>query len=572
MGAADETRFGIPVSVWNQDMLGNMSENPNAGFPMAGAAAPAIQEAARAAPADPGIYGADGASMPQPVAAAVQAPSAPRTFEEARAEAMRRVETNQPLEPGDLQLLDTNMAGKAAKAASSTTSGVSRAMAPTGPEWAANQANQAAGLANRQGIRQNEANNVADLARAQDEHANTMVHFADAQAAQLTHLGDQQREAEASYKEQLDKTMAEQADANTAYQKAAKDYDPNRLMSGGKQALGAIALALGSFGAALTHTPNSAMQIIENAINRDIDKQKAGIAAKKENVTWLDRVAANNRSRFQDENAARLQTRANAKEVWATYIDGETQKLQGTEALARGKQMSDQIRMSGEDDAKQARDLEAARLQAQAGTRSSSTTSQSAAPVAVDLIARIKAQAEAKSAYDKAWNSGEKLTPAQQKQEVDVNKALSAYAASIADNKRYQGLNNKQDGMLGGAMSRTFGLEDTDKQQATVATSLGHNLAMAQNKGTLSDNDVRAALDELNGGAWTSHGLNVKANELARTTGKKIAAEIASLPPSAQSQAVDRFVQMVGPEQAKALLSGAGITTKEDAGRAGGGR
>lgn len=554
-------------------MLGNMAENPNAGFPMAGAAAPAIQAAAQAVPVNPADFGAAGASMPSPVAApAVQAPPAPRTFEEARAEAMRRVENNQPLEPGDLQLLDTNMAGKGAKAASSTTSGISRAVAPTGPEWAANQASQAGGLANRQDIRQNEANNVADLARAQDEHANTMVHFADAQAAQLTGLGDRQREADATYKAQLDKTMAQQSEANAAYQKAAKDFDPNRLMSGSHRVVGAIALALGSFGSSLTHTPNTALQIIDDQINRDIDKQKAGIAAKKGQVDWLDHVMTQNRSRFQDENAARLQTRSNAKELWATYVEGESQKLQGTEAVARGKQMSDAIRMSGEEDAKQARDLEAARLQAQAGTRSSSTTSQSAAGTGVDFIARLKAQADAKQSYDKAWNAGEKLTPSQQKQEVDVNKALSAYAASIADNKRYQELNNKQDGVLGGAVSRTFGFGDTAKQQATVATSLERNLAMAQNKGALSENDVRAARDELNGGTWTSHGRNVKADELARTTGAKIAAEIASLPPSAQSQAVDRFVQMVGPEQAKALLSGAGIITTEDAGRAGGGR
>lgn len=587
MGA---TRFGIDL---NNLFPSNGSPSPWAGSDAGpeGNAAPAIWEGmgnvgsaianyhpagydtpVQAAP-PPSARPEDNAiAMPQAGAAPSAQPERAMSPDQALLMAQQKLANNEPLTQTDMLLLDDayRQAHPGGKEGSSTTSGTSRQVAPTGPEWEANQRAQALGLEHRQGIRQDEAGHIAELGQAQDEYAQTSAHLADAHANELTQLSAKQQEANASYKTQLDKTMAEQNKAQTSYMKAAAGYDPNRLMRGGHAVTASIALALGAFGSSLTHSANSAAQIIDDQINRDIDKQKSGIAAAKDRVTWLDHVMTGNRSRFQDENAARLMTRSNAKEAYATWMDSLTAKMSGTEKVAAAKEQIAQVRMSGEQDAQNAWVLQAARLQAQAGTKSSQTTSSQSDTTtkAGDFIARLSAQADAEHKRREAYGlNGEKLNPSEQKQVVDVDKALASMADSVADVKRYQSLNEKTN-----PLSRAASLGDDAKSQQTVSTSLERNLAMAQNKGALSERDVEAAHDELNKGAWTAHGLNVKANELARTTGNKIAHDIMSLPASQRAERIRRLSGMVGEESAASLLSGAGLQTSAEVGSANGGR
>lgn len=57
--------------------------------------------------------------------------------------------------------------------------------------------------------------------------------------------------------------------------------DPNRFWADkgtGSRVLGALAMAAGAFGSSITHTPNYAMELINKAVNDDIDAQKANIA------------------------------------------------------------------------------------------------------------------------------------------------------------------------------------------------------------------------------------------------------------------------------------------------------
>lgn len=72
-------------------------------------------------------------------------------------------------------------------------------------------------------------------------------------------------------------------DTMQGYEKAKADYmakevDPKRFLSGGAKIGSAIAMALGAMGSSLSGVPNYAMQIIQNAIDRDIKAQEVDLA------------------------------------------------------------------------------------------------------------------------------------------------------------------------------------------------------------------------------------------------------------------------------------------------------
>lgn len=102
-------------------------------------------------------------------------------------------------------------------------------------------------------------------------------------AAQAAQLAEQQR-----MNLQIEVKMNRDAQIKDA---ALKDYanqkiDPGRLYRGeggtAKSIAAAIGTAMGAFGAAINKTPNFAMQLIENAIDRDVNAQAAEIAVKKQ--------------------------------------------------------------------------------------------------------------------------------------------------------------------------------------------------------------------------------------------------------------------------------------------------
>lgn len=70
------------------------------------------------------------------------------------------------------------------------------------------------------------------------------------------------------------------------YDKASKDYGssapPQDNRGVGERIAGAIAMGMGAFGAAMTHSPNFAMELINRSIDRDIHAQETAIAVKKD--------------------------------------------------------------------------------------------------------------------------------------------------------------------------------------------------------------------------------------------------------------------------------------------------
>ena len=93
---------------------------------------------------------------------------------------------------------------------------------------------------------------------------------------------EQNRQAEIQARIAKDQALADQA--RQEYNSAK--VDPQRLFhgknGGGTALVSGIAAAMGAFGAALTKTPNFALDIINNSIDRDIRAQEAEIAVKKD--------------------------------------------------------------------------------------------------------------------------------------------------------------------------------------------------------------------------------------------------------------------------------------------------
>lgn len=135
--------------------------------------------------------------------------------------------------------------------------------------------------------RQAVAEKAYQSALAEEKRANSdMAELAAQKAAEQAHLQEQgmlqqnRLEAQAAETAQARKGAQDHARGivtQLAQKQAATAFDPDRLTKSMGEAgnIGAaIAIAMGQFGAALTHTQNGAQGIIENAISRNIDAQK----------------------------------------------------------------------------------------------------------------------------------------------------------------------------------------------------------------------------------------------------------------------------------------------------------
>ena len=118
----------------------------------------------------------------------------------------------------------------------------------------------------------------------------------------------EQREREAERSKQFDEFALKAEKASEEFAKA-EIKDPYASKSTGNKILAAISLGLGAFGAALTGGENTAMKIINSAIDRDIEIQKADINKKGDAVQNSRNLLADLTKKFGDERVAEAMTR-----------------------------------------------------------------------------------------------------------------------------------------------------------------------------------------------------------------------------------------------------------------------
>lgn len=117
-----------------------------------------------------------------------------------------------------------------------------------------------------------------------------------------------------------------------------RKINPNRYMANagvGGQIMAAIARGLGAFGAAITHSPNYAADMIDRAINADIEAQRVDLETLGEKVKLAQNDYANFRQQGLDDDAARTAAyqakimQANAK-IDAVIAESKNPQIQAS--------------------------------------------------------------------------------------------------------------------------------------------------------------------------------------------------------------------------------------------------
>jgi len=97
--------------------------------------------------------------------------------------------------------------------------------------------------------------------------------------------------------------------------------DPDGSRNWTNTAIASIASAMGAFGAAMTGSPNFAQQIMQKAIDRDIQGQKDNINKKGAEIDESNNLLAQNFRLYKTEQQANLATRAQVGTLYASKLD-----------------------------------------------------------------------------------------------------------------------------------------------------------------------------------------------------------------------------------------------------------
>lgn len=149
--------------------------------------------------------------------------------------------------------------------------------------------------------------------------------------------------AKARAKEQQDALRFAETEMDTLNQEVRETkIDPNAYWTNQNafgKALSAISVALGAFAQGMSggRVPNTALQLMNAAIEREIDAQKANLANKRASLADKRSIYAMARQRFGDAEQAENYTRARLQEA-----------LGATVSQYRGEARTEQLRLGGE--------------------------------------------------------------------------------------------------------------------------------------------------------------------------------------------------------------------------------
>ena len=178
-------------------------------------------------------------------------------------------------------------------------------------------------------------------AAAADEAAGVMAQ----RAAYVEQWAAEQAQANALRQEEGAKRRAAVEAKAVEASEAAQNLDANRLMKGGGGVMFSIAAALGAFGASLTKGPNFALQIMQDALDRDLETQREGVRGKKEDASFAREMYDGFRAEGQDELSAKMSTRAAMLDAFATKIDAVSAGARGRDEKAKGQQEATNFRL-----------------------------------------------------------------------------------------------------------------------------------------------------------------------------------------------------------------------------------
>lgn len=133
---------------------------------------------------------------------------------------------------------------------------------------------------------------------------------------------------------------------NAAKEIGSQKIDANRFWankSTGDKILAGISLFLGGFAQGAFGAPNNALQIINRAIDRDIDEQKANFSAKREALADKRSVYRDMFERFKDQDQARAASKIAAIEQAKNQIMEQTAKTRSANAINEANKLIGQL-------------------------------------------------------------------------------------------------------------------------------------------------------------------------------------------------------------------------------------
>lgn len=290
-----------------------------------------------------------------PITGAAPAPAAPMRPTALQQSFANMRETQQPpapevpLEPGatpeqDLEAQVQQVAAALpAGAAGGTGGGVRRTTQRTEVDpTAAAQARELGGSAGEAAedaakAHQEGAGAEAELQQQRAEHAA-------AEAIKLDELARQEQAGAADYQRRQE---AETTKLKSLQVEADSKIDPKRWWkekSTGENILAALAIGLGGFSASMTGGPNYALQIIDKAIERDIDAQLANREGKYKQAAAQQDMLGILRGQYADKRDERTAAKSLMLERSAKYIEEITARSASEQTKAKGAEMAAQLR------------------------------------------------------------------------------------------------------------------------------------------------------------------------------------------------------------------------------------
>jgi hypothetical protein len=156
------------------------------------------------------------------------------------------------------------------------------------------------------------------------------------------YAAETQRENAARAQETARRRAAVEAKSKEAEQ-AAADIDSARLMRGGGGVMWAIAAALGAFGATIARTPNYALEMMQSALDRDLEAQKEGARGKREAASFAKDTYEGFLREGQDAAQARANTEAVMSRAWAVKIAAQAKGLESAEQQVAAERLGTQF-------------------------------------------------------------------------------------------------------------------------------------------------------------------------------------------------------------------------------------
>lgn len=336
---------------------------------------------------------------------------------------------------------------------------------------------------------------AATTTQAQGEvvqkNAATMAAEQTVQAEQLQANAAADLAKQTAIQERVTGAMDQQQKDTDEYLRAVKDIDPNRMMKGGRGVMAAIAAGLGAFGAALTHTENSAMRIIEGAISRDYDAQKAAADSKRYKAESTGKLVQSLRQSLSDEQSVQLAHRSATMQAMALKLDGMATAAKGTEAAANYMTMSQQLQAG----AAQAH----AELLARENVHATTSTQTQIVPISEAQLATNALDAAVHQAESK-----KKIADAegQSPKSADEEKRVKSVDDAVASLRILKPLQEYRKSIKDAALAGTdMGLGNAAADREQMLLLANEAFARMQSGGAMTEDEVKNFRKEMVGGS-----------------------------------------------------------------------